>query len=83
MTKRKVEVFTAGCPFCEETVRLVKKLSCPSCEVIVYDLHKQGMDLAKKYGVSAVPAVVVDGKIAVTGKASEADLRAVGIGSPL
>ena len=35
--RRKVEVFTAGCPLCQETVKLVKEPACPRCEVIVYD----------------------------------------------
>ena len=37
--KRTVEVFSAGCPVCEETVQLVKGLACPSCEVIVREMH--------------------------------------------
>jgi protein-disulfide isomerase len=84
--KRKVEVFTAGCPLCDETVQLVKKLTCPSCDVTVYDLKKEGMDKAKEYGVSSVPTVVVDGKIAECcsrRKPNEADLKATGIGTPL
>jgi hypothetical protein len=28
--KRKIEVFTAGCPLCDETVKLVRELACPS-----------------------------------------------------
>ena len=40
MQKRKVEIFTSGCPICESTVDLVNKLSCPSCEIIIYDLNK-------------------------------------------
>ena len=40
MQKRKVEIFTSGCPICESTVDLVNKLSCPSCEIITYDLNK-------------------------------------------
>jgi glutaredoxin 3 len=84
--KRLVEVFTAGCPLCDETVGLVKKLACPSCDVRIYDLHTTGMDKAREYGVNSVPTVVVDGKIASCcdrGKPNEADLRAAGVGSPL
>jgi len=36
--KRRVDVFTAGCPLCQDAVRLVTSLACPSCEVQVYDL---------------------------------------------
>lgn len=83
--KRLVEVFTAGCPLCDETVNLVKKISCPSCDVRVYNLKEGGMDKAKEYGINSVPTVVVDGKIAECcnrKKPNEADLRAAGIGSP-
>jgi len=62
--QRKVEVFIAGCPLCDETVQLVKKLSCPSCDVTVYDLReKEGIAKAKEYGINSVPTVVVDRKI--------------------
>lgn len=84
--KRKVEVFIAGCPLCDETVKLVKDLSCPSCDVTIYNLQKEGMGKAKKYGVNSVPTVVVDGKIlnCCSRKGpTRADLRAAGIGTPL
>ncbi len=84
--KRKVEVFIASCPLCDETVGLVKKLACPSCDVTVYNLKEGGMDKAREYGISSVPTVVVDGKIAECckrGKPNEADLKAAGIGTPL
>ena len=29
--KRKIEVFSAGCPACEETIKLVNRIACPSC----------------------------------------------------
>ncbi len=84
--KRKVEVFVAGCPLCDETVRLVKELSCPSCDLTVYNLQKEGMDKAKEYGVNSVPTVVVNGKIldcCLREKPTAADLKAAGIGTPL
>jgi glutaredoxin len=84
--KRKVEVFTAGCPLCDETVKLVKELACPSCDVTVYNLREKGVEKAREYGVNSVPTVVVDGKIAeccARRKPNREDLRAAGIGSPL
>lgn len=84
--KRKVEVFTGGCPFCEETVKLVKELSCPSCDVTVYNLKKNGMDKAREYGINSVPTVVVDGKImdcCTRKKPTKDTLKAAGIGAPL
>ena len=87
--KRKVEVFTAGCPVCDKTVELVKSLACPSCEVIVYDLNKgcetnECREKAEKYGVTRLPAVAVNGVLlecCKTGAISEDALRAAGIGS--
>lgn len=84
--KRKVEIFIAGCPLCDETVKLVKSLSCPSCDVVVYNLKEKGMDKARKYEVYSVPTIVVDGKIldcCVRRKPTEADLKAAGIGTSL
>lgn len=86
MKKRKVEVFTAGCPLCDDALKLVRGLSCPSCEVTVYDLRKEGMEKAKGYGISSVPSVVVDGSLldcCKGGMVNEAELRKAGIGTPL
>jgi hypothetical protein len=85
---RRVEVFTAGCPICDETVRLVQSVACPSCEVQVYDLREgcatnECREKASRYGITAVPAVAVDGAVldCCRREAITADrLRAAGIG---
>jgi len=64
--KRRVDVFTAGCPLCEDVVRLVTSLACPRCEVQVYDLREgcatnECRDKARRDGITAVPAVAVNG----------------------
>lgn len=87
--QRKVEVFIAGCPLCDETVQLVKKLSCPSCNVKIRNLmEKKKTDIAKAkaYGINSVPTVVVDGKIldcCKRGEIMEKDLKKAGIGTAL
>jgi glutaredoxin len=85
--KRKIEVFSAGCSACEETIRLVNRIACPSCEVTVLDMKKPTVaERAKNLGIRAVPAVVIDGKLAdcCTGRGpDEATLRSAGIGQPL
>jgi len=87
MTKRTVEIFSAGCPLCTETVELVKRLSCPSCEVTVVDMQDiQGATRAREAGVQSVPAVAVNGKLAscCAGRGpDEATLRAAGLGQPI
>ncbi len=86
-TTRKIEVFSAGCAVCEDTITLINKIACPSCEVEILDMHKPGVSKkAKQYGIRSVPAVVVDGKLAdcCAGRGpDEAALRAAGLGSPL
>ncbi|MGH2645639.1 MAG: thioredoxin family protein [Chitinophagaceae bacterium] len=71
--KRQIEIFTAGCPVCESTVKLVKDLACENCEITVYDLVKQCEDKTclrkiKEYGVQSVPAVAVNGKLLSSSK---------------
>ncbi len=84
--KRKVEVFSAGCPVCQEAVERVKALACPDCEVAVLDMNDPNVALrAGTLGVRSVPAVAVDGKLAscCTGRGIDGEgLRAAGIGTP-
>ena len=82
--KRKIEVFSAGCPACEETIELVNRVACPSCEVSVLDMNDpQVADRAKVLGIRSVPAVAIDGKLAdcCSGRGpDESSLRAAGVG---
>ncbi len=66
MPKRTVEVFIAGCPFCDETVKLVEDLACPSCDVQIYNVKDEGGEALRKargYGINRVPVVLVNGEI--------------------
>ncbi|MBI5631317.1 MAG: glutaredoxin [Elusimicrobia bacterium] len=88
MAKRNVEVFTAGCPVCEDAVKTVKSLACPSCDVVVYDLNKgcstnECRTKAKEYGIKRVPAVAVDGRLldcCRQGQLTAEALKAAGVG---
>ncbi len=86
VSKRKIEVFSAGCPTCQETIDLVHQVACPSCEITVLNMNDAVVaDRAKQLGIRSVPAVVIDGKLAdcCTGRgADEATLRAAGLGQP-
>ena len=68
--KRKIEVFTAGCSLCDDTLRLVKDAvaSC-DCEVTERRCPPQQMcEEGKAYGVRAMPTVVVNGAIMFEGR---------------
>ena len=85
--KRKVEIFSAGCPVCEAAVEQVRAAACPSCDVSVVDMRAPGAaERAGRLGVRAVPAVVIDGRLAGCcegGGPDMAVLRAAGLGKPL
>lgn len=85
--KRKVEVFSAGCPVCEKTVELVKRIACDSCSVAVLDLHNAEVaKQAENLGIKSVPAVVIDGKLAQCCERHGPDekiLHAAGLGQPI
>ena len=85
--KRKIEVFSAGCAACEETIRLINRVACPSCDVTVLDMKNPAVaSRAKNLGIRSVPAVVIDGKLAdcCTGRGpDEGALRAAGLGQAL
>lgn len=81
---RKIEIFSAGCAACEDTIALVNRIACPSCEIEVLDMHQEEVaNRAKQLGISSVPAVAVDGQLAscCTGRGpTEENLRQAGIG---
>lgn len=85
--QRQVEVFIAGCPLCDETVQLVKSVACGSCEVTIHNLSEgcetgECQSKAKQYGISSVPAVVVNGKLAACCEGNQITaetLRAAGL----
>ena len=84
---RKVEVFSAGCAVCEDTIALINRIACPSCEIEILDMHKSEVSRkARRYGIRSVPAVVVDGTLAACCAdrgPDEKQLRAAGLGQPL
>ena len=85
--KRKIEIFSADCPICEDTVKTVKAIACSSCEIIILNMkNPQVAKRAKELGIRSLPGVVIDGQLAAccAGRGpDEAQLRAAGIGQPL
>ena len=87
MATRKIEIFSAGCPVCEETIQMVTRNSCPSCDVTVLDMKNESIaEKAKRLGMRSVPSVVIDGKLAdcCSGRGpDETTLKSMGLGQPL
>ena len=86
-TKRKVEVFSAGCPVCNDAVEMAKQIACQDCEVNVLNMKDPVIaNRAKSLGIRSIPAIVIDGKLAdcCAGRGpDEASLKAAGLGQPL
>lgn len=62
--KNRIEIFTAGCPLCEETAKEVKN-NFSENEIIIYNLYesRKAGEKSKSYGINKVPAVVVNGNL--------------------
>ena len=86
-SRRKIEIFSAGCPVCDDLVTGVKAMACPSCEVEVVDTKDAAAaGRMQALGVRFVPAVAVDRKLAdcCSGRGpDETVLRAAGLGQTL
>jgi glutaredoxin len=63
--KHSIEIFSAGCSICNETIDMVKRIAESDHTLQVHDMqHGDTAARAKKLGVRSLPAVVVDGKLA-------------------
>ena len=86
-TKRKIEVFSAGCPVCKDVIEMVQRAIGPSDEVTIQDMKDINVARrAKSLGIRSVPSVVIDGKLAdcCSGRGvNEQVLRAAGLGRAL
>lgn len=85
--KRLIEIFSADCPICQETIDLVNRVACSSCEITILNMKdKQVAKRARQLGIRSVPAVAVNGKLAdgcSNRGVDENALRDAGIGQPI
>ena len=86
-SKRKIEIFSAGCPVCQEAIAEVQNNACPSCGVTILDMNDPFVsNRAKSLGIKSVPAILIDGELAGCcsnrGPDIEA-LKAAGLGVPI
>lgn len=82
--KRIIEIFSAGCPTCEESIQQIQAAACPSCEIEVLDMRESDVATrAQHLGIRSLPAVVIDGTLAdccSTRGPDLATLQAAGLG---
>jgi predicted thioredoxin/glutaredoxin len=73
---KKIEIFTADCPLCKETLEMLREEICDECELI--ECRCEGDECcqpALKYELKAIPTIVVDGKVTILGKPSREEIR--------
>ena len=64
MPRRLVEVFSTGCPICEETIRLIDRLCSDFCEIAILSVRDETIaNRARGLGLRSFPAVMVDGEL--------------------
>lgn len=84
---RKIEIFSAGCAACKDTIAEIRSRACLSCNVVVLDMKDKSVAArARDLGIRSVPAVVIDGKLAdcCAGRGPDITvLESAGLGQPL
>jgi hypothetical protein len=72
---------------CEETIAMVNRLACTSCEITILDINDRDVaSRARRLGIRSVPAVAVNGELAdcCAGRGpDEKTLRAAGVGQSI
>jgi predicted DsbA family dithiol-disulfide isomerase len=78
---KNIEVFTAGCYLCDETMQIVRNAKCDECTVTEHNLSKECqcgcLEKSKEYGIKVVPTIVIDGKIVIEGKPTVEQVKKV------
>lgn len=87
-TKRKIEIFSAGCPACSETISLVDTIACPSCDITVPCSTCATQVLPDERRASEfvpsppLPSTGSSRSAALVGGRNETTLRDAGLGQP-
>lgn len=71
-------VKTHGCSHCAQTLEVLKKIKPDYPDLNIEEVlmtTDKGMELVQKHGIMASPGVIINGKLAFTGGASESQLR--------
>ncbi len=73
----KIEIFSADCPLCRETEKMVREADCcKNSEIVVHKCEgDECCQPAKNNKIRTVPSIVVDGQLAIEGKPSLQDIE--------
>jgi glutaredoxin len=87
ITKRRVEIFSAGCKTCQRTIEQLREEIDPQHEIVVHDMYNDtgAAERAEAFGIRTVPAIVVDGFLLACCKnkgPTLQELRAAGLARP-
>ncbi len=64
----RIQIFSGGCSLCRQAVEIVEVGKCKDCVMETLDIRaSKNRELARRYAISAVPSIVIDGRIKVTG----------------
>jgi glutaredoxin 3 len=62
--RRQVEIFSAGCPLCVQTIHLIQRVAGDLCDITVLRVRDDVVALrAKALRLRSFPAVIVDGEL--------------------
>jgi len=70
MMSHHIEIFTGKCHLCKKVVDIVTIGKCATCKMDVTSVNAENPETAEKvkdYGITAVPTIVIDGRIKIVG----------------
>ena len=76
-SRRKIEVFSAGCAFCHEVIDVVRREAASSQIVVHNMMDARSVARAEQFGIRSVPAVVIDGKLSSSCTGNGVDIHAL------
>jgi glutaredoxin len=78
MLKQKIEIFTGNSPLCDDTIKLVREMAGSKYDIKVCNLQQEP-ERVQQYGLKSVPAIAIDGILAIVGKPNRSQLESIGL----
>jgi glutaredoxin len=78
MLKQQIEIFTGNSPLCDDTVKLVREMAGNKYDIKVCNLQQEP-ERVQQYGLKSVPAIAINGILAIVGKPNRSQLESIGL----